>query len=146
MGQNTKRNEINCLYANLQSLISKKREIELKLDQENFHLLFFNEIWISEDFDYNEFSLKSFQKPIVDPNFRGGSCIFVREGIDFRVIKPPRPVKESVWIMIKTSDNVKRMYACIYRSPNSPNQNNEDLLYNLEWSRMNFSECVLTGA
>ena len=113
MGQRAKDVEINCLYANLQSLMNKKREIELKLDNENFKLLFFTELWVSADMDANEYALKGFQKPVVEPNIRGGAGIFVKEGLEFTVIKPPRPVKESVWILMRTSDNVKRIYACV---------------------------------
>ena len=76
---------------------------------------------------------------------RGGACVFVRTGLDFTIIKPPNITQESIWISIKTHDKINRLYGCIYRSPNSSNINNENLLSNLKWASENFTEIILIG-
>ena len=46
---------------------------------------------------------------------------------------------------METANAVKRLYGCIYRSPNSSEHNNSALIENLEWATENFSEVLLTG-
>ena len=58
---------------------------------------------------------------------------------------PPHPLQESCWFYIKTEDNVPRLYGCVYRSPNSSDQNNEELLNNINWAKENYREIILIG-
>ena len=145
MGDCSENYELNCLYGNLQSLNSKKKEIELRTKNCAYDLLLFTEIWINDKNQACEYTIPGFQDPVIDPNIRGGAGIYVREGMEFFVVQPPNKVNESVWIVLKTRDNVNRLYACIYRSPNSVDANNEKLINNIIWARDNFSECVFIG-
>ena len=134
-----------CLYSNIQSFHSKKREIELYLAQNRLDMLFFTEIWLGDQHHESEFSLSNFQSPIIDRNQRGGACAFVRAGLNYVPQTPPYTVKESVWFSVKTANNITRLYSCIYRSPNSDSQNNENLLLNIEWARRQFDEIIMVG-
>ena len=115
---------IKCLYSNLQSFVNKRDEIVLRISENDYDLLFFTEIWIGDQHHESELHLPGFQKLIVDPQVHGGACIFVRSGIDFTVVKPPYAMNESVRLCVNTKDNVRRLYSCVYRSPNSVAENN----------------------
>ena len=145
MGDGAEEHMLNCLYGNLQSLNNKKREIELKLTNCDYDLLLFTEVWINEEMQECEYNISGFQEPVIDPNIRGGACIYVKQGLDFYAVQPPTKMNESAWIVIKTRDNINRLYACIYRSPNSSSENNDKLIANLEWAMSNYSECILVG-
>ena len=145
MGYNSELNEIKCAYANLQSFCNKKREIELYLCRESIDILFFTEVWLTEEHHSSEIVLPGFQTPIIDLNARGGACAFVKENLDYIKIAPPCNVRESVWFSMKTKDGVTRLYACVYRSPNSDAENNNNLLTNIRWARENFQEVIMIG-
>ena len=129
----------------MQSLLSKKKEIEQRVKDHDFDLMFFTEVWTDEHIDDSEYFIPGFQKPIVDPNLRGGACVYIRDGIEFLLIEPPSKVKESVWFVVSTNDSINRLYACVYRSPNSLIENNENLIANISWAKERFSEVVMIG-
>ena len=145
MGQHSKIAELKCLYANLQSFLNKKHEIEIRIASEAPDILFFTEIWYDDRYNSSENILENFQAPIISPNIRGGACAFVRNGLNFIPVEPPHKTSDSVWFTIKTLDNVNRLYACIYRSPNSNDDNNRRLINNISWASRNFSELILVG-
>ena len=145
MGDDKRPVQLKCLYANLQSLFSKKHEIEALLDHQDYDLLFFTEIWIKPDFNAADFSIQGFQTPIVDPHIRGGACIYVRNELDFYIVEPPMKTEQSTWLVIKTSQGIPRLHACVYRSPNSSDLNNEKLFSNLSWATNNYSEIIIVG-
>ena len=97
------------------------------------------------DLHESEYYLEGYQKPIMDFNIRGGACVFIQNGLHFTPIQPPHPVNESCWFYIKTKDNVQRLFGCIYRSPNSPEVNNHNLLMNIKWAQETYTEIVLIG-
>ena len=116
------------MYSNVQSFLSKKSEIEAIVAENNFEILFFTEVWLTEDHSDCEISIKGFQAPVICKKNRGGTCIFVKEDIPFYEVTPPNPCEDSSWIVINSRNNVKRVYACIYRSPNSTPENNRKLV------------------
>ena len=102
-------------------------------------------MWLTEEHHKSEFCLSGYQEPLIHYNGRGGVCVYVKHGINFVPVQPPRAMQESCWFYIKTEQNVPRLYGCVYRSPNSSDQNNEDLLENINWGRQNYREIVLIG-
>ena len=143
MGQSLQ--SLKCIYANLQSIFSKKHDIDVYLDKNNIDIMMFTECWINNDHLVSEYLFSGFQPPTVALKNRGGSCIYVRNEISYTEIKPPSPMEDSCWIVIKTENNKDRLYAVVYRSPNSTTENNNKLLENLKWAKENFGEIVLVG-
>ena len=137
--------KLKCVYSNIQSFTSKRKEIELYVSQYEPDLLFFTEMWISQEFTASEYLIEGYQEPVLFLKNRGGSGIYIKNGIKFVQVNPPEIVEDSSWIMIKTKNGVKRLYGCLYRSPNSSAENNEKMLRNLSWARNNYSEVVLIG-
>ena len=136
--------ELKCLYTNLQSLHSKRKEIELYLQENKVDLMFFTECWIAEDHHVSEYSFDGFQTVVCKKN-RGGSCIYIRDHISYYEVDPPAKTNDSCWIVTSTKNDVKRLYGCVYRSPNSSQVNNENLLSNIIWAENNFNEVVILG-
>ena len=66
------------------------------LDSEAIDILFFTEIWISELHHDTEITLPGYQSPIIDPNRRGGACVYLRDNIEFTRVIPPYRLQESV--------------------------------------------------
>ena len=133
------------MYSNVQSFLNKKREIEDYIAGKKFDLIMLTEVWITKEHCANEYSLHGFQTPVVDFKARGGTLIFVRKDIPFYEVFPPNQCEDASWIVIRTDNHVKRLHACIYRSPNSLHANNEKLLENLSWADQNFNELVIVG-
>ena len=133
------------MYANVQSFLSKKKEIEEYIADKKFDILLFTEVWLTEEHSTAEYLLPGFQSPTVDFKARGGTMIFVRENVLFYEVFPPEKCSESSWIVIQTENGTKRLYGCVYRSPNSSQENNEKLLENISWASCNFSEMIVMG-
>ena len=89
--------------------------------------------------------LEGFQRPLIQYKSRGGTCVYITEGLQYIEVTPPQKTSESNWFVVKTKNEVSRIYACIYRSPNSDNENNEKLLENIRWATANYSEVVIIG-
>ena len=107
--------------------------------------MFFTEAWITEEHGDSEISLIGFQSPTISRKSRGGTCIFVKESISFYEVNPPNQCEDSSWIVIQSKNSVKRLYACVYRSPNSTNENNQKLIDNIVWAKYNYNEIILVG-
>ena len=136
---------LTCIYSNLQSLLSKKKEIEHFLDTNKVHLMFFTECWVDETHQPIELYIPGFQEPIIHLKKRGGACIYVSDTLAFEEVTPPNKVEDSVWLKISTEDKTTRLYACIYKSPNSSHENNQNLNENLEWASNRFKEVIIVG-
>ena len=135
---------LSCTYANVQSIFNKKREIELYISENNIDILLFTETFICNHHDPSEYFLQDFQCFPFFKN-RGGSCIYVRNRVSCYQVFPPNTCNDSVWIVIKTQDSRKRLYGCVYLSPNTTNVNRELLLENINWAKCNFTESIIVG-
>ena len=107
--------------------------------------IFLTETWITEDHHLTEFAIQGYQKPIASFKVRGGTCIYVKSGIHANEITPPGKFQDSSWVETITVNGIKRIYGCIYRSPNSKADENLKLLENVSWAKKNYTEVVLVG-
>ena len=92
------------MHANVQSLLSKKAEIEVRINDTCFDLLFFTEVWLDQSKDNSEFMFKGYQSPVINFCGSSGACVFVKTGLSFIVDEPPYKVEQSVWVSTKTFD------------------------------------------
>ena len=135
---------LKCLYANLQSIFNKKKEIEIYLKDNPKDLMCFTECFINEEYQPCEYNLDGYQCFVAMKN-RGGACIYVKEHLSCYEVNPPAKTEDSCWIVMKTKNYKKRVYGCIYRSPNSDHENNDKLISNIVWAKNNFDELLLIG-
>ena len=93
MGEHSRQPQLICMYANVQSLLSKKAEIEVRINDQYFDLMFFTEVWIDQSKDTSEFMLKGYQSPVISFCSRGGACVFVKTGLSFMTDDSPDNVE-----------------------------------------------------
>ena len=86
--------EIKCIYTNLQSILNKKTEIDMYLSENNIDLMFFTEVFFTEEHATIEYSFQNFQV-FADMRYRGGACIYVRNGLKCFEIQPPDKPQDS---------------------------------------------------
>ena len=134
-----------CIYTNAQSFLSKKSEIENYVQHNTTDIIFLTETWMTELHSPSEHNLIGYQNPITSYNARGGTSIYVKTGIVYSEVEPPSKFPDSTWIEMLTKERKRRVYACIYRSPNADQNDNEKLLHNVKWAAENFNEAVLVG-
>ena len=129
----------------MQSLINKRRELKVYLDQNEIHILFLTEAWITEKHSPSEYQIKGYQSPAIHFKEKGGTMIYVKNGIPFNEIQMPNKSEDSTWVVIRTGNKKERLYGCVYRSPNSPKANDSNLIENLKWACTRYKEVVVTG-
>ena len=137
--------ELKCIYSNVQSIFNKKNEIELYILENHVDVMFFTECFITDNYDASEYFFEGFQPPVVYKKNRGGACIYIRNGLRFHEVSPPNCLEDSAWIVISTKNSIKRLYGCLYRSPNSTVENNQCLSENIRWAKFNYPEVILVG-
>ena len=82
-------------------------------------MMFFTESLLTEDHFLAEYVIENYQKPVTYIHSHGGIVAYIRENISFREIQSPVLIDDVIWIETLTRNKVKRLYGCIYRSPNS---------------------------
>ena len=73
---------INCLYTNIQSILNKREEIEKVVSDHKVDVLLFSETWVEEFHSPRELELIGFQNPVLNIRSRGGTAIYVKEGLN----------------------------------------------------------------
>ena len=132
------------MYTNIQSIFNKKSELKVYLEVKEIDIMFRTECFITNDHSNSEYAFSGYQVFVAKKN-RGGACIYVKDTVPCYEVFPPNRCEDSCWVVIPTRNNVKRLYVCAYRSPNSNEENNNKLLENLTWASRNYSEILLVG-
>ena len=125
---------LKCVYANLQSIFNKKHEIEEYIEETKIDMMFFTESFINDDHQPVEYDFIGYQC-FVAKKQRGGACIYAKNSLSPYEIQPPNKTEDSCWVVINTKNYVKRLYGCVYRSPNSSHENNVKLMDNIIWTQ-----------
>ena len=135
---------LKCVYANLQSIFNKKHEIEEYIEETKIDMMFFTESFINDDHQPVEYDFIGYQC-FVAKKQRGGACIYAKNSLSPYEIQPPNKTEDSCWVVINTKNYVKRLYGCVYRSPNSSQENNVKLMDNIIWAQEKYQEVILIG-
>ena len=101
--------DITCLYANIQSVFNKKKEIELYIRENPKDLMCFTECFITEDHCKSEFMFNGYQCFVAMKN-RGGACVYVSEKLNCCEVRPPNRSEDSCWVVMKTKNMINRIY------------------------------------
>ena len=132
------------MYTNIQSIFNKRSELKVYLEINDIDIMFLTECFITDNYDSSEYSFTGYQVFVAKKN-RGGACIFVKNSVPCYEVFPPNRSEDSCWLVITTRNNIKRLYICVYRSPNSTDVNNNKLLENIMWASRNYPEVLLIG-
>ena len=136
--------DFNCVYANVQSIFNKKTEIEIYNKDNWLDIMFYTESFISDEHHASEYNFNGYQC-FTAKRPRGGVAIYVKNNISCHELNPPNKAEDSTWLIMNTFNNIKRVYGCIYRSPNSSPDNNSKILENMRWINELCNEIVLVG-
>lgn len=144
-----------CLYANADSLLNKKKELEVEIHswEEKPWVIAITEV-LPKNYSYPitmaELSIcgyELFTNTDSDSDGRGIN-IYIKEGIRVALSDYPETnlFKEAVWLEIPLNNHDNLLLGCIYRSPNSTPENNDKLNHligSLDTNR--FSHILILG-
>jgi hypothetical protein len=79
--------------------------------------------------DYVDYSIEGYECRIKNLGKEAGRgiIIWIRQDLDFTDFKPSKDFEESLWISITLNQKEKLLFECIYRSPNSSEENTSQL-------------------
>lgn len=152
--QNVNKNQtgITCLYNNTDNGVFNKFE-ELKMYIATYmpEIIGINEAKCKHSryrVKQEELKIEGYemhQKNLENETGRG-IILYVREGIEHEVISTKTTFEESLWIRIKLKGQDTLMVGCVYRSPTSNGENNENLRCLLnEMSQIKGSHLLIFG-
>lgn len=123
-----------CFYSNVDSLFNKREELEARISLAKPDIIALTEIYPKNthmDIDPVELQLPGYNL-FLPSKERRGVIIYVHEHLQAQELKPISiDFEESVWCLLETETD-KILIGCIYRSPNSSEENNQRLLNQLQ--------------
>ena len=137
---NTRLQYINCLYTNADSLRNKMPELNVRLNskllaKEEVHIIAVVEVIIKtgdEDTELCELQIKGYDMfySNLSPKDGRGVVVYAKTELEASPVIFHEEFHESVWISIPMGSDGKdkMLIGCVYRSPNSSDVNNDNLL------------------
>ena len=127
-----KKNSLNVLFSNVDTLSNICSELEATLSIENAHVIGLCEIYTKNCFDKSvasKLDLYDYEKYLPDKLGDRGVVLYIHKSLTaFKVdILSDSDFSESVWCEISLRGTDKLLVGCIYRSPSSSKDNNKKL-------------------
>lgn len=128
------------MYTNADSLRNKMTELNIRLstrcnNNEEIHIIAVTEVnskVTSDSTEMCEYQLKGYDMFYVNqsPNEGRGLILYVKQELEATPVSFNVQFQESIWTSISIDANTKNsmLIGCIYRSPNSTDENNYQLL------------------
>lgn len=142
-------NKIKCMYANARSLVNKREELELSVEQNSYDIIGFTETWLNEYINDAEIELqgyKIFRKDRKsDIKTRGGGVmLYIKDNINVVLREDicDDRFPEALFCSIESSGE-KTLLGICYRPPDSSIENDSGL-YNLI-NRISIQNSILMG-
>ena len=121
---------IKCFYTNCDSLINKFDEFKIRVQENDPHIIRINEVK-PQNCRYNiqgsELQLDNYEMFENLQQTGRGIVIYVKNNLKASCITELHKFEECVWISILLRGQDRLAVGCVYRSPNSSTENNEDL-------------------
>ena len=141
----TSKEEIKCVCLNARSIINKKNELNMMIDDIKPHIIGIAESWANNDITNAELGLEGyvmFRKDGIGR--RGGVLLYIKETISaYEVqLKDEADCNEAIWCKLVTGHTTVTI-GVVYRCPNLTKQNNEKLHNAI--SEMSKGDCVIMG-
>ena len=141
----TSKEEIKCVCLNARSIINKKNELNIMVDDIKPHIVGITESWANNDITDLEFGLEGyvmFRKDTIGR--RGRSVLYIKETIPaYEVqLKEEADCNEVIWCKLVTGHTTVTI-GVVYRCPNITKQNNEKI-YNAI-SEVSKGDCIIIG-
>ena len=143
----TKHQTIGVLYTNADCLSNKVSELTALVDMEKYDVICISETLpknVTEKEGYLNIELEGYEG--FHTNTGRGVSIYVRDHIKCERIELTTRFNDHIWMKLRMNNNCDILIGCIYRSPNSSNENNEALLNLLqEACNINTLQKIIVG-
>ena len=142
----TSREEIKCICLNARSIINKKDELNIMVDDIKPHIIGITETWANNDITDAELGLEGYAMFRKDRMGRrgGGVLLYIKENIPaYEVqLQEEADCNEAIWCKLVTGHTTVTI-GVVYRCPNITKQNNEKI-YNAI-SEVSKGDCIIMG-
>ena len=126
---------MSCFYTNADSLSNKFAELQFLVSSksEKPHIIAITEAKPKNSRfipSLSEFCLKDYEMYHVNMDAEGGRgiLVYVLNTLSVSQVSFNFNFEESVWLELKLINSSKLLFGCVYRSPNSSNRNNDELI------------------
>ena len=142
----TSREEIKCVCLNARSIINKKDELNIMVDDIKPHIIGITETWANNYITYAELGLEGyamFRKDRMGRR-RGGVLLYIKDNIPaYEVqLQEEADCNEAIWCKLVTGHTTVTI-GVVYRCPNITKQNNEKIHNAI--SEVSKGDCIIMG-
>ena len=123
---NTPKSEIKCVCLNARSIINKKTELNIMVDDIKPHIIGITESWANNDITIAELGLEGyvmFRKDRIG-RMGGGVLLYIKDTIYEVQLQEEADCNEVIWCNLVTGHTTV-IIGVVYRCPNITKQNNE---------------------
>ena len=143
---NTSKTGIKCVCLNIRSIINKKNELNIMVDDIKPHIIGITESWAHNDITYTELGLEGyvmFRKDRIGKK-GGGVLLYIKENIPAYEVQLSEEAdcNEAIWCKLVTGHTTVTI-GVVYRCPNITKQNNEKIHNAI--SEVSKGECIIMG-
>ena len=143
---NTSNAGIKCVCLNARSIINKKNELNIMVDDIKPHIIGITESWAHNDITDAELGLdlyEMFRKDRIGKN-GGGVLLYIKENIPAYEVQLSEEAEcnEAIWCKLVTGHTTVTI-GVVYRCPNITKQNNEKIHNAI--SEVSKGECIIMG-
>ena len=143
---NTYKAEIKCVCLNARSILNKKNELDIMVDEIKPHIIGITESWANNDITDAELGLEGYVMFRKDRMGRrgGGVLLYIKETIPaYEVqLQEEADCKEAIWCKLVTGHTTVTI-GVVYRCPNITKQNNEKIHNAI--SEVSKGDCIIMG-
>ena len=143
---NTSKSEIKCVCLNARSIINKKTELNIMVDDIKPHIIGITESWANNDITNAELGLEGyvmFRKDIIGRR-GGGVLLYIKDTIPAYEVQlhEEADCNEAIWCNLVTGHTTV-IIGVVYRCPNITKQNN-DKIHNAI-NEVSKGDCIIVG-
>ena len=143
---NTYKAEIKCVCLNARSILNKKNELDIMVDEIKPHIIGITESWANNDITDAELGLEGYVMFRKDRMGRrgGGLLLYIKETIPaYEVqLQEEADCNEAIWCKLVTGYTTVTI-GVVYRCPNITKQNNEKIHNAI--SEVSKGDCIIMG-
>ena len=143
---NTSKAEIKCVCLNARSIINKKDELNIMVDDIKPHIIGITESWANNDITDAELGLEGYAMFRKDRMGRrgGGVLLYIKDTIPaYEVqLQEEADCNEAIWCKLVTGHTTVTI-GVLYRCPNITKQNNEQIHNDIR--EVSKEECIIMG-
>ena len=144
---NTSKSEIKCVCLNARSIINKKTELNIMVDDIKPHIIGITESWANNDITNAELELEGYVMFRKDRIGRrgGGVLLYIKDTIPaYEVqLQEEADCNEAIWCNLVTTGHTTVIIGVVYRCPNITKQNNENIHNAI--NEVSKGDCIIMG-